>query len=199
VVAQFTDRQGVVEWAREHLNKDVDEAEAFGLWEEAKGLSRPFDVPAIVHIDQMLKTMFDILPYIIGRPWSLVTFERRRLITGDVPVSLMGNPADDEQGVGYLTAGAITYPISREVGLVMGDPMPLAEMGIPIGDVREGKADIAIDGTVAYAKMLNSNTIRYANQYLYLHPDDEDVLPEILPEPRLTSIQVSGQSNAASG
>lgn len=194
VLAQFTPEAGAAAWAREYLNRDVDEAEAVQLWNDAKGLSQPFDVPAEIHIDQMVTTMFEILPFILGRPWALLNFNRRRLITGDVPVSLMENPSDGPaRGAGFLTAGAITFPVSRSQGLVMTDSLQLAQMGVPIEDVREGKTDTAVDGTTAYAKMLNSNTIRFAHQYLYLHPDDEGVLPDTLPNPRVTSIHVSGQ------
>lgn len=42
----------------------------------------------------MVTTMFEILPFILGRPWALLNFNRRRLITGDVPVSLVDNPSD---------------------------------------------------------------------------------------------------------
>ena len=37
-------------------------------------------------------------------------------------------------------------------------------------------------------KFINESTIRSASEYLYLHPDDESILPPKLPEPTLSNL-----------
>jgi hypothetical protein len=44
------------------------------------------------------------------------------------PVRLVRRPEDEPwQSVGYMTALAITFPLTRRLGMLMGDIVPLAE------------------------------------------------------------------------
>ncbi|WP_186377216.1 DUF4238 domain-containing protein [Curtobacterium pusillum] len=72
------------------------------LWDEAM---RPEGPPVQVShgefAEQMLKTADGLLKYLIGRPWTLVRFDRRSLITSDSPVSLVAQPdANEREGSG---------------------------------------------------------------------------------------------------
>jgi Protein of unknown function (DUF4238) len=116
----------------------------------------------------------DHLPPILGRPWKLFRFQRRSLITCDSPVGLVAAPdAETSQGVGFSTAWAITFPMTRRLGLVMGDITPLTEANVPLERVRTGGFDAAEQGTTIMQKFINESTMQSASEYLYHHPDDD--------------------------
>ena len=59
-------------------------------------------------------------PCFFLRPWTLVRFDRKRLLTCDTPITLHpfpGAPASAAVGIG--TAGSIRFPMSRTAGFVM--------------------------------------------------------------------------------
>ena len=115
----------------------------------------------------------DHLPSIVGRPWKLFRFQRRSLITCDSPVGLVAAPdAQTSEGVGFPTAWAITFPLTRRLGLVMGDVTPLTEANVPLERVRAGEFDAAEPGTTIMQKFINESTEQSAGEYLYHHPDD---------------------------
>jgi hypothetical protein len=115
----------------------------------------------------------DHLPPILGRPWKLFRFQRRSLVTCDWPVGLVAAPdAETSQGVGFPTAWAITLPMTRRLGLVMGDVAPLTEANVPLERVRAGEFDAVEQGTTIMQKFINESTMQSADEYLYHHPDD---------------------------
>ncbi|WP_227425669.1 DUF4238 domain-containing protein [Pengzhenrongella sicca] len=103
------------------------------LWEQAtRPEGPPIQQPKDEHIKQMPKTGEEIVKYIVGRPWSLVRFDRRSLITSDAPVGLVRNPEDEPWfGAGFLTAWGITFPLTRKLGRLLSDPQPLIDPGDP--------------------------------------------------------------------
>lgn len=188
---QFTGRENIQRWIRNRYGVEVDDDEAETIWKEA---TRPEGPPIVIsperHIFQLLQTANKLLPFVLGRPWNLFRFQRRSLITCDSPVALVAAPEDDEswRGVGFLTAWGITVPLTRKLGLVMGDVTPLAEAGVPVERVRAGEFDAVADGTTAMERFINQSTVRSSSEYLYHHPDDESFLLDPLPQPRLSNI-----------
>ncbi|MGY4650496.1 hypothetical protein [Mycobacterium sp. URHB0021] len=57
-------------------------------------------LPPIAHIAQIIESANILLPYIAGRPWTLVRFNRRPLVTSDFPVALIPEQGiDSREGV----------------------------------------------------------------------------------------------------
>lgn len=95
--------------------------------------------------------------------WSLNVYRRKRLVTGDHPVSLLMHPDHPAYfGVGLANAGGFALPLSRRHGLVIG-----ASPELP---------DLKVDGNALSATSMNQTTIMNSRTCLYSHPDDEDVI-----------------------
>ncbi len=57
------------------------------LWLQAtRPEGPPIERPKVEHIKQMIELAEELHKYIVGRPWTLVKFDRRSLITSDAPV-----------------------------------------------------------------------------------------------------------------
>ncbi|MFF0531622.1 DUF4238 domain-containing protein [Nocardia amikacinitolerans] len=194
IEAELSGPDGAQEWIRDRFGIEVDKKQAAEVWERATRPSKPLVVPPPLHIDQIATMAEELVKFVIGRPWTLVRFERRSLVTRDAPVGLVPGPDHDPwRGVGFLTAWGITFPLSRKLGLVMSDATPLAEAQIPVESVHDGEFDSAEPGSAAEERFINWSTVRTAGECVYLHPDDERFLPDPLPKATLTTIHVSGQ------
>lgn len=176
----------------ERDGRTVPDEEVQQLWDEAmRPEGPPLQVSHGEFAEQMLKTADGLLKYLIGRPWTLVRFDRRSLITSDSPVSLVAQPdANEWEGVGYMTAWGIMMPLTRKLGLIMGDPTPFHGR-VPVEEVHQGLWDTFIPvGTTAYERFFNEHTIGHSSQWLYCHPGDEHRVPDDLPEPRLVNMHI---------
>lgn len=190
----FTGREKVQQWVQDRYGVELDEQEAEAVWQQAtQPGGPPITFTPIAHIAQIVDNAVELLPYIVSRPWQLVRFSRRSLVTCDAPVGLV--PAADMQpweGVGFATAWGITFPLTRRLGLVMSDVKPMIEAGYPVERVRAGHVDSVERGTTAMERFINESTVNSASEYVYRHPDDADCLPDPLPEPQLSSLSMSG-------
>lgn len=154
----------------------------------------------------MVETAEHLTKYLFTRPWLLVRFDRRSLITCDAPVSLIRNARDENrwEGVGLGTAWGIATPLTRKLGLLMSDPMVIIER-LTADDpmiqrvrsaVVSGRLDRAETGTTAMERLFNDHTAESAREYIYCHPDDERFVPGELHEPRLVNIKLQGFTDA---
>lgn len=164
------------------------------LWQQAtRPEGPPIERPTVEHIKQMIELAGELHKYIVGRPWTLVKFDRRSLITSDSPVGLVPDPQDEpEAGVGYMTAWGITFPVTRKLGLLMSSPEPLMELKIPVERVHAGAADTTQPGTTQLERFFNQQTVANASEWLFHHPEDEAFVPEQLPEPNPVTVAMSG-------
>lgn len=113
-------------WIKENQGFDATADQEQRIWAEATQPGGPsITISVAAHISHMV----DTAEHLATRPWSLVRFERRSLITCDSPVSLIRNPKDDDfySDVGFATAWGISVPLTRELGLLMSDPMVIIE------------------------------------------------------------------------
>ncbi|AWB88986.1 hypothetical protein C2138_05015 [Salinibacterium hongtaonis] len=199
-------RKNVGRWIKENLGFVATEEQAQRIWDEGtQPAGPPITFSNLAHIQHMVKAAEQLSPYILTRPWSLIRFDRRSLITSDAPVSLIRHPDDEPwSGVGFGTAWGISFPLTRKLGLLMNDPMVMIEE-VDAGDpqiqtiraaVISGKADRVQAGTTAMERLFNEHTADNASEYLYRHPDDEKFVPGELPEPRLTNMSVNGFTDA---
>jgi len=195
-------KANVAAWAKKNLGFEPTPGQAEKLWDQVtQPGGPPITFTNIVHIHHMLETALELLAYVLARPWALVRFENRSLITCDSPVTLVPDNADDPHGgVGFRTARAITFPLTRKLGLLMADPIALIEAfdadDPHIGHVREGvqrgDADTSQVGTTALEKLFNHHTALNASEYLYYHPEDLRFVPKELHGPRLVTMSMGG-------
>lgn len=174
---------------------ELSEGQIDELWNQSvRPEGPPVRISNARFVEQIRSIAVDLVPYLAGRPWTLIRFDRRSLVTSDAPVGLVQQPdADPWDGVGYLTAWGITMPLTRKLGLVMGDPMPFADR-ITVDRVQRGELDTIMPvGSVQMERFLNEQTISHASKWIYLHPADERFIPDELPEPNLVSMQMQGE------
>jgi len=194
-------RANVAKWVQRKRGVTISEEQAEQIWEEAtRPEGPPIRFEPIAHIKQMNRASQSLLPYIAGRPWTLVRFDRRSLITCDTPVGLV--PHQDREpweGVGFLTAWGITYPITRKLGLLMTDPLALAEAGVPVEHTHAGDFDRVEAGTTQMEKLFNQSTIESASLWVYHHPEDGRFLPNTLPDPSPVTIGMIGEATNFTG
>lgn len=151
------------------------------------------EMTAAGHITQLGNLFSKILPYFAMRPWNLVVFSKKRLLTSDTPISLVPHPsAPPFMGVGLGNAYCILFPISRRVGLMLADPQEVLNTGRSAEMVLAGKSDFRKGGTTALAKLFNTNAIANSRMNIFHHPDDGDLVPAQLPQARRSTMVAEG-------
>jgi hypothetical protein len=200
-------RKNVKRWIKKNLGFEATEKQAQRIWDEAtQPGGPPITISVLDHIEHMIATAERLAKYLVTRPWSLVRFDRRSLITCDAPVSLIRNPKDEDfwAGVGFATAWGISVPLTRKLGLLMSDPMVMIERfeaGDPMiqkvrAAVISGSVDRIEAGTTAMERLFNEYTAESAREYIYCHPDDEHFVPDDLHEPTLINMDAGGFMDA---
>ena len=186
-------RESVKGWVEKKTGRLINDQQAQEVWEQAtRPEGPPIKVHAAVHIRHMAEMAQQILPYFAGRPWTLIRFNRRSLITSDTPVGLVPHQdAERWSGVGYMTAWGITYPLTRKLGLLMSDPTPLIGL-IPVEKTFTGAADGIDLGSTQLEKFINRFTALSASHAIFHHPDDEQFVPTDLHEPEPRTIEIRG-------
>lgn len=174
--------------------RPIEDLELDESWESfTRAGGPPIRLSSEAFAVQMLKLADEIVKYIVGRPWCLVALDRRSLLTSDTPVGLIARPDDDQwQGLGYLTAYAISFPLTRKLGLMMLDITPLAERDVPVEMVRQGRLDTRQEGTTALERTINHSTVTNAAEWLFHHPDDDRFVPAPLPDARPVKMTFGG-------
>jgi hypothetical protein len=195
-------REGVKRWVKDKRGIDVSDEEVEVIWEQAtRPEGPPIRMSAIAHIEQILELSLELEKYTSGRPWTLVRFDRRSLITSDSPVGLVAHAEAEPSfysGLGFMTAWGITYPLTRKLGLLMSDPM-VFDGAVPVERVRAGEFDHVEFGTTKLEKFFNLHTAFNASQWIYHHPEDERFVPETLPTANPVTIRISGTPQTFSG
>lgn len=187
-------RAGLAARYQQASGEDLAEEELEELWSHiVEPDSLDLQAGPALHLRRVLDLLPQIVKYFLFRPWMLVRFERRTLITCDTPISLMPHPDDEPfMGVGLQTAWGMIYPMSRSTGLILADPMVLAEGGIPPDFVASGRADQTLPPSSRLASTFNRLTISNAREWVFYHPDDVALIPDDLPDPLTDEIDVEG-------
>lgn len=191
---------GVEAWAKRKHGVSVSPDEAERIWTEAtQPGGPPIKLAPVGHIRQMLELTPQLIRYFAARPWQMYRFSRRSLVTCDAPVSLIPDQhAQRDEGTGLMNAWAIAVPLSRKTGILLGNPE--AFFGeVAAAEVATGRFDHRGEPSTAVAHMFNAATIQNARQWVYHHPDDKNLVPDALPEPRAAEIQTSGAAIEFSG
>ncbi|WP_179276444.1 DUF4238 domain-containing protein [Rhodococcus sp. 14-1411-2a] len=187
-------RDNFAESARTRGIDDLTENEADALWRLATqpGIA-PTDATALAHMQQLTELLPATIKYIRGRPWTLIRFQTKTLLTCDTPVSLIPHPrADPNLGVGLKNAWGITFPLTRRIGLLMGNPEPMIEAEVAVEHVWAGTLDAVLSPSTRWARLFNDATISNARHHVLHHPDDAHVVPDDLPQPNEVEVDTSG-------
>lgn len=113
----------------------------------------------------------------MGRPWTVLRFQRRRLGTSDAPV-VMVPYLDQPLGpvAGFMNAHNVLLPLARDALLVMGELTPGHDVRrVPI-PVRQG--------TTKWERTVNRLVAGMARSAVFHHPDDTPFTGIELPAPR---------------
>lgn len=199
-------RENVRRWIKANMGFDATEEQAQRVWDEAtQPGGPPITIRTGYHIKHAIDTAEHLTNYLLTRPWTIVRFDRRSLITCDAPVGLIRNPRDDSSpGIGFATAWGITVPLGRKIGLLMSDPMVVIdELNLDDTDIQKmraavvsGRADRVQAGTTALERLFNEHTAGGAREYIFCHPDDVKFIPANLHEPTLINIEAHGLADA---
>jgi len=137
--------------------------------------------PVDIHAHQIATLAEEWMPQLMGRPWYLVQFTHRSLITSDSPVSSI-RPLDYDAGLWagapFAVANEVLYPVTRKLGLKMGSLPPdldqrrLTELGV---------LDQTGPGTAYLEKQFNRATTETATKHLFHHPSDAGFVPSEFP------------------
>lgn len=186
-------RVNVKAWVKREHGIDITDEEADMYWEQAtQPGGPPIRHTAFAHITHMMELVDSIHPSISMRPWILVRFKQRSLITSDTPVTLVAHQDNGPYlGVGFGTAQLVLYPLTRKLGLMMGDPQLMIDHNVAVERVRSSEFDAEQKGTAKVEKLINESTSRQASMYLFHHPDDERFVPDDLPEPQPVTMSMS--------
>ncbi|WP_344656736.1 DUF4238 domain-containing protein [Catenulispora subtropica] len=124
------------------------------------------------HLQQIIRQHRDSTLMMRARPWTLIRFRRKALITGDCPVVLLDDGA--VVGAGYALAPTVLVPLDRRTALLLSE----VAAGVP-----EGEADVQIAPTAAMARVFNQAIASNAYAAVFHHPDDDPLTGLSLPPP----------------
>lgn len=192
-------KANVAAWVKRKHGLSISEEEAERIWDEATQLGGPpIRLAPIGHINQILQLTPKLVRYFMFRPWMLYRFSARSLLTCDTPVSLIphvnsqsGHADAMEEGVGLMTAWGITFPLTRKIGLLLGNPEEFFG-NVDAEEVATGRFDITQAPSTAMANLFNDAAIDNARQWIFHHPEDAHLVPDDLPHPRDKEIEVMG-------
>lgn len=113
----------------------------------------------VAHLQMLTSLLGPTAAMIANMQWSVAVYCRRRIMTGDHPVSLLQRVGGGrDEPIGLATAGGILVPLSRSTVLSIG-----ASPGLP---------DLRVPGTTVLARSTNSATANSARRAVYWSPAD---------------------------
>jgi hypothetical protein len=135
------------------------------------------------HINQIQYLLPEVVRALCDRPWVLVRFVKRSLITPDTPLSPLPRPdSANEARIGLATAWGMTFPLDRRTGLVLAPPSSVRS-SLSVDDVRHGRSDFYREGSTRNEQLFNLSTSINARRWIFHHPDDDRFVPPKLPHP----------------
>lgn len=148
-------------------------------------------ITPVAHIENILELVPSLMRYFVGRPWILVRFTRKKLLTCDTPISLISDQESKDfyQRVGLINAWGISIPLTRDIGLLLGNPEPVWEEEQATGQrttaqiaerMATGGYDHEQDGSTKMAQLFNGHTLSNARSWVFHHPEDAALVPDDL-------------------
>jgi hypothetical protein len=148
-------------WHREVEGSEPDEDEVREILDFARDESRyriQLTSEANGHLEVMLKTALELVPYFHYRKWQLLEFAEPILMTGDEPVAVIGRstmPGSAPIGIG--TADEVVVALDSRHALVMVHP-------------RVQTAEQRYVGTEAMAGVINANVAYGCHRFIVHRP-----------------------------
>lgn len=176
-------REEFARWASDAEGRTLSDEEVEERWSvvtQPGGFSVSYT--ARDHIDMMGEVTGEVAGFLAYRPWTLVQFNDRALVTCDAPVSLVAHEQSGPwKGVGVRDARLVLYPMTRRIGLVMRNPFDgrhsIDDLSELTEKARSGVLDDRSPGTAATGKAMNSYTVAHAVSNIYHHPEDTQYVP----------------------
>ncbi|MEX1077798.1 MAG: DUF4238 domain-containing protein [Homoserinimonas sp.] len=176
-------REDFARWASDTMGRALSDAEVEDRWSVVtQPGSFAIAYTARDHIDMMGEATGEVAGFLAYRPWTLIQFTDRSLITCDAPVSLVAyEQSGPWMGVGVRNARLVVYPMTRRIGLVMRNPFdgrnPTDDLSDMTEKARLGVLDDRSPGTGDIEKAMNASTAAHAVNNIYHHPDDTQFVP----------------------
>jgi hypothetical protein len=169
------------------LDREVAQQEAEEVWDDITGADGPDMVISGDEHLTILAGAYDTASAMVHqRTWGRIRFQRHRLAVSDAPVHLVPG-ADPFRSSGLAGAEAITVPLDRHT---------LLWLELPVDHQPHPDRDLQPSAVMARAH--NHVAMLGAERFLYFHPDDDPVTPEVpLPRARPQRLAVQGDLNFA--
>jgi hypothetical protein len=145
--------------------REVSDEEVLEAWKQL----RDFDEWQVKqsqdqHVAETLTLTDEFFPGLIELyDWAVVRWQRKHLLTSDVPLLLV--PMSDWpawRGVGLYTAGTLCFPLSRTTSLML------------VHRARGQNVDgLELVPTAAKARSINRGLVHMARERVFHHPEDE--------------------------
>lgn len=167
-------REGVREVLNYGKAVGATEAEVDAAWALYSDTgSFQLQATSVEHVTYIRDQLRELTEELFLRPWMVMYFEDSTLVTCDHPV--VWGPGSSESEF----AGGAYIPLSRRVGLLMGEKEPATSAE------RSGvTADHLVRGTLAQAWFYNNWVIANAWDEVFTHPDDAEFSDGPWPPPR---------------
>ena len=168
LLVRSSDPKVVRDWIEGNEGGPIsDEAFAWELSDLSKSSGPDIGLEPIQHIHLMEEIHPIAKKRVEEGSWTLFYFKKKSLVTSDTPVTLLpGETHQEWSGLGILNAASWVLPISRRLALQIS--------------FNTSMPDLAVPGSSSIAKLFNAATVRTARQFLYLHPQDDPFLSQVI-------------------
>lgn len=167
------------------LPDNVPDVEVEQIRARILATSDTFEVDHHSHLQLIAESLEGTTNLVFFRePWIITRYKHKTLATSDTPVVLVLGAEARAMGlgIGIGTAGEIFVPISRRVGLHLGNLPPLDH---------EPASPMEARGTSPFARWSNQHTLWNARRIVYHHPDDNPLEGLDKPGERLSEMRIS--------
>jgi hypothetical protein len=161
--------------------EEYDDEAVKRAWEDLRNFDWSIRMPREHHVIESLGMIDEFAPVLRDQyDWSVIRFERRRLMTSDHPLLLLPDQSSlGWRAVGLVNAGRIIFALSRQCALCLFNRRS--------GGVADGKR---LPPSTKAAEAINQLTVLNAHRRVFHHPEDvpETLLGRGFRIPRPTSV-----------
>jgi len=160
------------------IGREVTDLEVDRQWEWFTRPQGPnLRVSALDHVKSVNALASGTSAMFADKSWSLIRFNRRRLVTSDNPITLVPDFHRPQDSVGIINAEHIMCTLDRQTAVIMGNLFG---------------PDIEMPPSTRFAHYVNMMIAYGAHRAIYHHPDDDPLNRISLPEPHLRVMEDPG-------
>lgn len=164
------DIQTVKKHFEKAAGKELDENEVKRYVESLHAPSVDHDL--VVHSELLLRWIENATESIRRRPWTLLDFGSRHLITGDRPLCVSRDYSGGTNLAGIDRSDVLMFPVTPTKAIYMGQP---SDNGL----IRWGQFDKRRDGNNKEAITINHHVAQQSTRLLFCLPQDAIVIHSI--------------------